>query len=182
MDSATNDLDLETLDLLQEMIDAYEGTVILSVMTAIFWTKQSPVIRAEGAGVWWNMPAGIPTCRRNEKPMKKPRNVPDEKPIQKPKSLIKRMAHCERPSCNQADLSRQICAGKIAEEMDALRAEIATFQKQLDDPTLTPAMRNTRDLAKNCRKHATGLKRPRKNGWRWKFGARKSKTAPDNKP
>ena len=29
MDELTNDLDLETLDLLQEMIAAYDGTVIL---------------------------------------------------------------------------------------------------------------------------------------------------------
>ena len=56
--------------------------------------------------------------------------------IRKPKSLIKRMRAPRYAGCDQADLSRQICAGKIAREMDALRAEIVTFQKQLDDPTL----------------------------------------------
>ena len=52
MDEPTNDLDLETLDLLQEMIAAYEGTVILVSHDRDFLDQTvTSVIRAEGAGV-----------------------------------------------------------------------------------------------------------------------------------
>jgi ABC transport system ATP-binding/permease protein len=53
LDEPTNDLDLETLDLLQEMIADYQGTVILVSHDRDFLDKTvNKVIFAEGNGAW----------------------------------------------------------------------------------------------------------------------------------
>jgi ABC transport system ATP-binding/permease protein len=58
LDEPTNDLDLETLDLLEEMIDDYPGTVLLVSHDRDFLDRTvSAVIVAEGGGRW-NVYAG----------------------------------------------------------------------------------------------------------------------------
>lgn len=53
LDEPTNDLDLETLDLLQEMLDAYAGTVLLVSHDRDFLDRvATSVLLAEGAGRW----------------------------------------------------------------------------------------------------------------------------------
>ncbi len=53
LDEPTNDLDLETLDLLEEMIDDYAGTVILVSHDRDFLDRTvSAVLVSEGAGRW----------------------------------------------------------------------------------------------------------------------------------
>jgi ATP-binding cassette subfamily F protein uup len=58
LDEPTNDLDLETLDLLEEMIDDYPGTVLLVSHDRDFLDRTvNAVIVSEGAGKW-NVYAG----------------------------------------------------------------------------------------------------------------------------
>src|SRR5256714_10147623 len=58
LDEPTNDLDLETLDLLEEMIDDYPGTVLLVSHDRDFLDRTvSAVVVAEG-GERWNLYAG----------------------------------------------------------------------------------------------------------------------------
>ena len=58
LDEPTNDLDLETLDLLEEMIDDYPGTVLLVTHDRDFLDRTvSAVIVSEGDGRW-NVYAG----------------------------------------------------------------------------------------------------------------------------
>ncbi|MFG1292392.1 ABC-F family ATP-binding cassette domain-containing protein [Xanthobacter versatilis] len=59
LDEPTNDLDLETLDLLQEMVADYPGTVILVSHDRDFLDRTvSSVIVAEGDGVFREYPGG----------------------------------------------------------------------------------------------------------------------------
>src|SRR5690606_26431328 len=59
LDEPTNDLDLETLDLLQEMITDYDGTVIVVSHDRDFLDKvASSIIVAEGNGVWTEYAGG----------------------------------------------------------------------------------------------------------------------------
>jgi ATP-binding cassette subfamily F protein uup len=53
LDEPTNDLDLETLDLLEELIDDYAGTVILVSHDRDFLDRTvTSVLGAEGQGCW----------------------------------------------------------------------------------------------------------------------------------
>ena len=139
MDEPTNDLDLETLDLLQEMIAAYEGTVILVSHDRDFLDQTvTSVIRAEGAGVWVEYAGGYTDMQAQRKANEKAAsNVPDEK--QDPKAEKPDKADARTASDRAATkltYRDKYALEKLPAEMDALRAEIATFQKQLDDPTL----------------------------------------------
>ncbi|MHA6287581.1 ABC-F family ATP-binding cassette domain-containing protein [Maricaulis sp. CAU 1757] len=59
LDEPTNDLDLETLDLLQQLIDDYAGTVFLVSHDRDFLDRVcSSVIVAEGNGQWREYPGG----------------------------------------------------------------------------------------------------------------------------
>jgi ABC transport system ATP-binding/permease protein len=59
LDEPTNDLDLETLDLLQEMIGDYEGTVILISHDRDFLDRTvNSVIMSEGEGHWQTYAGG----------------------------------------------------------------------------------------------------------------------------
>jgi ABC transport system ATP-binding/permease protein len=59
LDEPTNDLDLETLDLLQEMLDAYQGTVLLISHDRDFLDRvAASVITSEGDGQWQEYAGG----------------------------------------------------------------------------------------------------------------------------
>jgi len=59
LDEPTNDLDLETLDVLQEMLDAYAGTLILVSHDRDFLDRiATSVIVAEGDGRWQEYAGG----------------------------------------------------------------------------------------------------------------------------
>ena len=62
LDEPTNDLDIETLDLLQELLADYPGTILLVSHDRDFLDRvATSVIVSEGDGRWVNMPAAIPT-------------------------------------------------------------------------------------------------------------------------
>ena len=66
LDEPTNDLDMETLDVLEEMLADYAGTVLLISHDRDFLDRlvaASSCRRATAAGP--NMPAAIPTCWRS---------------------------------------------------------------------------------------------------------------------
>jgi len=68
MDEPTNDLDLETLDLLQEMIAAYEGTVILVSHDRDFLDRTvTAVFHSEGGGVWHEYAGGYSDMKAQQK-------------------------------------------------------------------------------------------------------------------
>ncbi len=59
LDEPTNDLDLETLDLLQEMLDAYQGTVLLVSHDRDFLDRiVTSVIASDGDGQWTEYAGG----------------------------------------------------------------------------------------------------------------------------
>jgi ATP-binding cassette subfamily F protein uup len=132
LDEPTNDLDLETLDLLEEMIDDYPGTVMLVSHDRDFLDRTvTAVVVAEGDGRW-NVYAGgysDMVAQRGEgvtaKAVAKPDKAPREKseaPAAAPKS---RLTFKDKHAL-------ETLPARIAK----LEADIAKFSKTIADPNL----------------------------------------------
>jgi ATP-binding cassette subfamily F protein uup len=132
LDEPTNDLDLETLDLLEEMIDDYPGTVLLVSHDRDFLDRTvSAVIVAEGGGRWNAYAGGYSdmVAQRGEgvtaKAVKAEAKAPREKaeaPVNAPKT---RLTFKDKHAL-------ETLPARIA----ALEAEIAKLSKTIADPNL----------------------------------------------
>ncbi len=127
LDEPTNDLDIETLDLLQELIGDYDGTVLLvshdrdfldRVATTTIALKDSKATAY--AGGWSDYLA-----QRVEEDATSP-----EKPRQKSKQ--------EKPKTSQTKLGFKQAhrLEKLPAEMETLESEIAKLEHLLSDPAL----------------------------------------------
>lgn len=131
LDEPTNDLDLETLDLLQELIADYHGTVILISHDRDFLDKTvSSVIMSEGNGVWnvyaggysdmlTQRGAGV-AARKAEKAIETKVKVENERGVSKGKLSFKHKFALEN----------------LPKEIATLEAEIVVLNKKLEDPKL----------------------------------------------
>jgi len=133
LDEPTNDLDLETLDLLEEMIDDYPGTVLLVSHDRDFLDRTvSAVAVAEGGGLW-NVYAGgysDMVAQRGEgvtaKVVKAEAKAPREKTEAPAASTPKaRLTFKDKHAL-------EILPARIA----ALESEIAKHSKTIADPSL----------------------------------------------
>ena len=134
LDEPTNDLDLETLDLLEEMLADYPGTLIVVSHDRDFLDRvATSVLMSEGAGLWREYAGGYSDMvaqrgagvvarearpRRPAAPREKPQ--PREKPAGRPRLSNK----------------EQHALTTLPKKMDELRAKKAKLQALLDDPDL----------------------------------------------
>ena len=135
LDEPTNDLDLETLDLLQEMLADYAGTVIVVSHDRDFLDRvATSVIVAEGDGIWTEYAGGYADMVAQRgfgvgasaaQMAERPRGV--EKPVASP--LVK---------AAKAKLSfkEKHALETMPARIEALKATRARWQKVLDDPAL----------------------------------------------
>ena len=134
LDEPTNDLDLETLDLLQEMLADYPGTVLLVSHDRDFLDRVvTSVIASEGAGRWIDYAggysdmiaqrAGMPTDSA-ETPRAKPK-------VRKPAAAPPRRAQQPRLSSKEKH-ALEI----LPDRMGALAADIARHEAALAHPNL----------------------------------------------
>ena len=134
LDEPTNDLDLETLDLLEEVIADYPGTALLVSHDRDFLDRVATcVVLAEGdgrftayAGGWSDMLAQREGMGGDDGPARK---APKSEKAQKPA----RPARAGTAKMNFADAhALKMLPGKIA----AAEAKIAVLEESLSDPTL----------------------------------------------
>lgn len=136
LDEPTNDLDVETLDLLQELIDDYDGTVLLVSHDRDFLDRVATLtIHMEGqgkatvyAGGWSDMLAQRgPLAPEPEAP--KPKSRPNARPAAAPKAKPQKRA----PGLTQPQQHR---LARLPAEMQRLEAEIAKLEEFLSDAEL----------------------------------------------
>ncbi|MEM7398170.1 MAG: ATP-binding cassette domain-containing protein [Pseudomonadota bacterium] len=141
LDEPTNDLDLETLDVLQELLADYPGTVLLVSHDRDFLDRSvTSIVASEGDGTWIEYAGGYsdmvaqrgagvgtpkqakPTSKKRERAAAPARPAPTAKEHLSPK---KRLSPKEQHLLKTAP-----------SRMDQLTNEIARLESVLADPTL----------------------------------------------
>jgi ABC transport system ATP-binding/permease protein len=137
LDEPTNDLDLETLDLLQEMLADYPGTVIVVSHDRDFLDRvATSVIVAEGDGSWTEYPGGYSD-------MVTQRGYGVVAPTGAAKPRGGKQAALPQTTTASGSSSKQKLSFKqkhaleqLPRDIAKLEAEIATLNKTLADPAL----------------------------------------------
>ncbi|MBR1220625.1 ABC-F family ATP-binding cassette domain-containing protein [Bradyrhizobium sp. U87765 SZCCT0131] len=135
LDEPTNDLDLETLDVLEDLLGDYEGTVILISHDRDFLDRVvTSVIAPDGQGRWLEYAGGYSDMltQRGEDLRR-----------DAPKTAATRAAkEPTEPKASPAAAKRRLSFNEkhaletLPKTMAKLQADIAVHQKKLDDPAL----------------------------------------------
>ena len=130
LDEPTNDLDMKTLDLLQEMLTDYEGTVLLVSHDRDFLDRVvSSVIALDGHGGAEEYPGGYSDWRR----FKASRDTPTV-----PAKPVKASVKNDRIQKSSTKLSYKDSRllEDLAKRMPRLESDIAKLEEKLADPDL----------------------------------------------
>ena len=134
LDEPTNDLDLETLDVLEEMLGDYEGTVILISHDRDFLDRVvTSVIAPEGNGTWIEYAGGYTDMlvQRGADLRREAAKAPDDEEERKSKVAAPAVAQRRR-----LNFSEKHALETLPKTIAKLQAEIAKQQRLLDDPDL----------------------------------------------
>ena len=133
LDEPTNDLDLETLDLLQEMLGDYEGTILLVSHDRDFLDRvATSILMFESDGKWTEYAGGYSdmVAQRgagvNSREIKAPESERVVTVPQQPKTQIKR----------KLSFKDKHALETLPGKMTALHAEITTLETRLADTEL----------------------------------------------
>lgn len=146
LDEPTNDLDIDTLDLLEELLEAYEGTVFLVSHDRTFLDNVvTSTIAAEGNGLWREYEGGVQDWLLQSK-RSKALEATAGSALEKEKATAAKATDQNeplRPSNKPEQLLKKKLSYKDQRELDQLPAQIAaleaeqqTLQGALADGTL----------------------------------------------
>ncbi len=131
MDEPTNDLDIETLDLLQELLDDYQGTVLLVSHDRDFLDRvaqRSIVMNGDGQAVIY---AGGYTDYLAQARQAEPQEAAVSKPAKSGK-----LAEKPKASAQKMTFKLEHRLKELPEVIARLEAEIAKLEEFLSDPEL----------------------------------------------
>jgi len=142
LDEPTNDLDLETLDVLEEMLGDYEGTVILISHDRDFLDRiVTSVIAPDGHGRWIEYAGGYSD-------MLAQRGSDLKREAAKAPVIEQKQAKPAAPSPlpkRRLSFNEKHALETLPKRIAALQADIAGRQRLLDDPDLYRKDRKTFD-------------------------------------
>ncbi len=133
LDEPTNDLDLETLDLLQEMLADFDGTVILVSHDRDFLDRVvTSTVHFEGDGRWVEYAGGYSDllAQRGEQ------SVADERPAKPGKTAKPKSAVPQPKQPGKLSYKDKHALETLPDEMGKMEAEVAGLQETLADPNL----------------------------------------------
>ena len=136
LDEPTNDLDLETLDVLEEMLGEYAGTVLVISHDRDFLDRVvSAVIVPEGDGRWIEYAGGYSdmlTQRGADLRRERPASASDNQPDTPPLSPQGDMRTVKR----KLSFKEKHALETLPKAMAKYHAEIEAYQARLDDAKL----------------------------------------------
>ncbi|MEM7427453.1 MAG: ATP-binding cassette domain-containing protein [Pseudomonadota bacterium] len=134
LDEPTNDLDLETLDLLQEMLGDYEGTLLLVSHDRDFLDRVvTTTIASEGDGTWLEYAGGYSDMRAQRGEVKA---KAEAKPEAKRKTGGSGTPHQPPPRKAKMTFKDKHALETLPAEMEKLEARITAHKSALADPNL----------------------------------------------
>lgn len=134
LDEPTNDLDIETLDLLQEVLDDYDGTVLLVSHDRDFLDRvATQTVAMEGQGRVTVYPGGWSdyVAQRPGTPAAAVEPRPSRKTEEKPAAPAP-----DRPRAQKLSFKEQHRLDNLPDEIARLEREIAKLETLLADPEL----------------------------------------------
>jgi ABC transport system ATP-binding/permease protein len=147
LDEPTNDLDLETLDVLEEMLGDYEGTVILISHDRDFLDRVvTSVIAPDGQGRWIEYAGGYSDMLSQRGSDLRRETV--KAPVVEKKEA-KALADAPAPK-RRLSFNEKHALETLPKTIETLHAEIARQQRRLDDPNLYARDRKTFDEASSA--------------------------------
>ncbi|UYO46537.1 ATP-binding cassette domain-containing protein [Rhodopseudomonas palustris] len=136
LDEPTNDLDLETLDVLEEMLGDYDGTVILISHDRDFLDRVvTSVIAPDGGGKWIEYAGGYSDmlAQRGADLTRQPAKAAAAEPTAAKAAPSPTAAPAPK---RKLSFNEKHALETLPKTIAKLEAEIANLQKQLDDPQL----------------------------------------------
>ncbi len=134
LDEPTNDLDLETLDLLQEFLAAYQGTVILVSHDRDFLDKlASSVLMNEGEGKWQEYAGGYSDMLAQRGAGVEARKTGAE--IKPKADSAAQIAKVQQPK-RKLSFNEKYALETLPVKISALKNELAKLENALADQTL----------------------------------------------
>ena len=136
LDEPTNDLDLETLDVLEDMLGDYEGTVILISHDRDFLDRVvTSVIVPEGNGRWVEYAGGY-TDMLAQRGADLKREAPKSTPASETERSAKNAPAATAPGKRRLSFNEKHALETLPKSIAKLQTEIAKQQQHLDDPDL----------------------------------------------
>jgi len=131
LDEPTNDLDMETLDLLQELVSNFTGTVLLVSHDRDFLDRTvSFIVVPEGDGKWGHYAGGYSDMLLQRKEM-------ESKAKRSPPKTVKREEQVPlKPKKNRLSFKQQYALDNLPKEMKLLGKKITVIEERLADPQL----------------------------------------------
>ncbi len=131
LDEPTNDLDLDTLDVLQDMLGGYEGTVLLISHDRDFLDRiVGSVLAPEGGGVWREYAGGYSDMLAQRGAELRKDKLTESKQKSQPKAKPKR----ESDNRGRLSFKQKHALERLPGEIERLRAQAREMEAQLADP------------------------------------------------
>jgi ATP-binding cassette subfamily F protein uup len=131
LDEPTNDLDLETLDVLEEMLATYTGTVILISHDRSFLDRVVNLVLApEGDGRWTEYAGGYSDMLSQRGSDLARRQVPRAKPV----AASKVAGAAGQPTKRKLSFKDKHALERLPREIEALDVRIGTLHRTLGNP------------------------------------------------
>ena len=135
LDEPTNDLDLETLELLQELLAEHPGTVLLVSHDRDFLDRvATSVIVAEGQGRWQEYAGGYTDMlAQRGRGIEAPAPAAESPPRPAPKAAA---GPSRRPERRRLSFKQQQALRTLPARIEALHTKLAALQATLSNPAL----------------------------------------------